>query len=101
MYNRRMLCLLLPFTAALSVALEILTFYSLFLQFERLFLGNPPSELLYHDIMFYSALTAMSVWVHELIGEVISLGDRLELRGESVWKTNPGRKRHSQKRQNS
>lgn len=101
MYNRRMLQLLLPFTSGLSVTLEVLIFYSLFLQFERLFLGNPPSELLYHDIIFYSALTAMGVWVHELIGAVLDLGDRLELRGESVWKTNPGRKKHSPKRQNS
>lgn len=101
MYNRRVLEGLLLFTAGISVTMEVLIFYSLFLQFERLLSGDVPSELLYHDIIFYIALTSLCVWVHELIGIIIDLGDRLELRGETVWKKKPGRKKQLKKRQNS
>ena len=102
MYDRRFFEGARALSGAIGVLTELLAFYSLFLQFERLLSGTNASAMLYKDIIFYVVITALSVFVHELIGVMLDFGDRLELRGDSVWKKKShGEKRLSRKRHNS
>jgi hypothetical protein len=66
--------------------MELLAFYYLFLQFSIVFSGSEPKELIMHDMIFNAWISVMAVFVHELIETVIDLGDRLEAKGETVWK---------------
>jgi hypothetical protein len=86
MYSRRLMLILRVFSAALSVVMELLTFYYLFLQFSIIFSGSKPKELVTNDMIFHALISVMAVFAHELIEMVIDLGDRLEAKGETVWK---------------
>ena len=94
MYDRRWFMSARALSGVIGVLTELLAFYSLFLQFERLFSGSSASMMLYKDIIFYVIIAALSVFVHELIGIMLDFGDRLELRGDSVWK----KKSHGEKK---
>ena len=86
MYNRKVIILTKHFTAIVSIIVEILIFYALFLQFERIYCGDCISDILCNDMLSFLVITAMSVWLHEFIECVIDFGDRLEKHGEHVWK---------------
>lgn len=87
MYNRRVLVCLLLITSALSIATELIAFFYLFLQFSNILSGLSPSVLMTHDVIFFAFISGASLWVHELIEATLALGDKLEARGEVVWKT--------------
>lgn len=99
MYSRRLMLILRVFSAALSIAMELLTFYYIFLQLNTVLSDLSPSTVATHDIIFFAILTTMSVWVYELAGTIIALGDKLEQRGELVWKTKTFEKKSQTKRQ--
>lgn len=86
MYSRRLMLILRVFSAALSIVMELLTFYYLFLQFSIIFSGSEPKDLITHDMIFNAWISVMAVFAHELIEMVIDLGDKLEAKGETVWK---------------
>lgn len=86
MYNRKAVMLTRLFTAGLTVIVEVLIFYSLFVQFDRVLSGQEISIVLCKDIIFFTVITAMSAWLHEFICCVMDFGDRLEQHGERVWK---------------
>lgn len=86
MYNRIAIRLMEFGAAGIAVVVEVLMFYSLFVQFDLLLSGSAPSIVVQNDIIFYALITALAVWAHELTGLLIELGDRIESRGETVWK---------------
>ena len=86
MYNRTVIRLMGFGAAGIAVVVEVLMFYSLFVQFDLLLSGSAPSTIVRNDIIFYALITALAVWAHELASILIELGDRMEARGETVWK---------------
>lgn len=90
MYNRTVIRLMGFGAAGIAVVVEVLMFYSVFVQFDLLLSGSAPSIVIRNDIIFYALITALAIWAHELTGLLIELGDRIESRGETVWKRNRG-----------
>ena len=86
MYDRRFMFMAKALSAAIAVTTEVFIFYYLFLQFAKVQCGAQPSPLWWDDIIFYSVIVSLSAWVHKLIDIVVELGDRLEQKGETVWK---------------
>lgn len=87
MYYRKGIVMFKIIAAILSVILELLFFYYLFSLFESTLMQNSSTSVIQHDILFYLALTVLSVWIHELTSVILDLGDKLEQRGEPVWKS--------------
>lgn len=87
MYYRKGIVIFKIIAAILSVILELSFFYYLFSLFENVLMHNNNTSVIQHDILFYLALTTLSVWIHELTSVILDLGDKLEQRGEPVWKT--------------
>ena len=100
MYNRTIIRLMGLGAAGIAVVVEVLIFYSLFVQFDLLLSGSAPSVVVRNDIIFYTLITTLAVWAHELTGLLIELGDRMESRGETVWKRNRGLGNHRKRLQN-
>ena len=92
MYNRIAVVMLKVLSSLIAVGSELMSFYYLFLQFENILTGSGISHIVQHDIIFFAIITAASVLVHELVEMIIDLGDRLETRGERIWKN--GTRRH-------
>lgn len=86
MYDRQFMFIAKAISAVIAVATEVFIFYYLFLQFANVQCGMRPSPLWWDDIIFYSVIVSLSTWVHKLIDIVVELGDRLEQKGETVWK---------------
>lgn len=85
MYSKRLLIALRAMTAALAITMEILFFYYIFLQFDAVLYSSTVDTLAKQESIFFAVLTSMSTLVHTLIGVIIELGDRLELKGEFIW----------------
>ena len=87
MYNRTVIRLMGFGAAGIAVVVEILMFYSVFVQFDLLLSGSAPSIIVRNDIIFYALITALAVWAHELANILIELGDRMESRGDMTLST--------------
>lgn len=92
MYNRLSAVMLKVLSGLIAVGSELASFYCLFLQFESVLTGSGTNRIIWHDIIFFVIITAVSVIAHELVDMMLYLGDKLEKRGERIWKN--GTRRH-------
>lgn len=85
MYHRPFIIFMKYATGALSVLMELLSFYNLFRLFDSILSGHGTNYIYEKDVLYFAMITALSAFCYVLIESIILLGDRLEAKGETVW----------------
>lgn len=90
MYSRGAFTFTRLLSAGLSIVMELFVFYNLFLE---LYNASEGDKTNLDGIIFYIAMTALSLFAYELGVDVIEFGDKLEEKGVSVWKVGPKKRK--------